>query len=132
MKHLLVVAFSFYLFVSCSCGSTTFENKTENIVSVKWYLESINGNAIKSKSDDSEIPYVVFSKERDLPDLLDVIIFPVIISTKMGNSRLMQVQSLKNTAVIVSRWNFLMQLKRCRLLKAKTTHLFCLTAVRKL
>ena len=64
MKHLLVVAFSLYMFVSFSCGSSTIDNNTAGIVSVKWYLASLNGKAIENKSDDFEIPYVVFSKEK--------------------------------------------------------------------
>ena len=65
MKHLLVAAFSLYMFVWFSCGSSSADNKTESIVSVKWYLASINGKTIESKTSDFEIPYVVFSKEKE-------------------------------------------------------------------
>ncbi len=64
MKHVIVAFCCLYLIVSFSCGSPASENKTDKLISVQWYLISLNGKTIDKKSPDFEIPYVNFSEEK--------------------------------------------------------------------
>lgn len=63
MKQILIVVFSLCLFVSFSCGSSAPENKTDKLISVQWYLTSLNGKSVDKIALNFEIPYLNFSKE---------------------------------------------------------------------
>lgn len=64
MKQILIIVCCLCLIVSFSCGSSAPENKADKLISIQWYLTSLNGKAVDRISLDFEIPYINFSKEK--------------------------------------------------------------------